>query len=303
MSNNNINRPLGRGLSSILGEKNLESLRAAALETHTSIPQLMKEVPITMLDAGKWQPRGMMDPEELKELCDSIVEHGILSPILVQEDAGRYKIIAGERRYLAARAAGLSYVPVIIKNLTDEKTYEIAILENIQRKDLSPMDEAFAYISLVQKFGYSQNAIAKSMGKSRSHIANCMRLLELPDQVKDYITKGKISMGHAKVLVSAENAYDLANLVIEKDLSVRQLENLIKSNQSKNENPPKKAAKPTVIQESPILENEDVSEIEALVSENLGMQFRIKSTEEGKGKIVVSFNNLEELDLILNKLT
>ena len=300
MSNNNINRPLGRGLSSILGEKNLEALRVA-METNSS-PQLMKEVPITLLDPGKWQPRGMMDPEELKELCDSIVEHGILSPILVQEDGARYKIIAGERRYLAARAAGLSFVPVVIKNLTDQKTYEIAILENIQRKDLSPMDEAFAYIALVQKFGYSQNDLAKSMGKSRSHIANCLRLLELPDRVKDYVTKGKISMGHAKVLVSAENAYDLANLVMEKDLSVRQLENLIKSNQPKKEKLPK-AEQPTVKQDDPILENEDVSEIEALVSESLGMQFRIKSTEEGKGKIVVSFNNLEELDSILNKLT
>ena len=210
---------LGRGLSSLIGD--------ADIKTTTK-----NKVLVSSLERNKYQPRKFFDVENLNELTNSIKERGIIQPIVVRKsknDPEKFEIIAGERRWLAAQNAGLHEVPVVIVNADDLKSLEFAIVENVQRKDLNPIEEAQGYQRLIDEFNYDQDKVAKFIGKSRAHVTNCLRLLTLPKEVISFIEEGKLTQGHAKILVGLNNAYLLSKKIIDQKLSVRQTENLIRA--------------------------------------------------------------------------
>ena len=212
-----IKRGLGRGLSSLIGDAKVDSN--------------INKLSITDLVRNKLQPRKNFDKENLEELASSIKERGVIQPIIVRQSddhKNKYEIIAGERRWLAAQNAGFHEVPVVITEADDLKSLEFAIVENVQRHDLNSIEEANGYQKLIDEFGYDQEKVAKFIGKSRSHVSNCLRLLTLPKQIIDLIETNKLSQGHAKVLVGLENAVFVANKIIDKKLSVRQAENLVR---------------------------------------------------------------------------
>jgi len=215
---------LGRGLSALMGEA------ASALELQdTNIQSEHNHLPLENLVAGLYQPRKFFYEEDLQELSASIQKRGVLQPIIVRPlGQNKYQIIAGERRWRASKMAGLSTIPAIVKELTDKEALEFAIVENVQRQDLNPLEEAEGYQRLIEEFSYTQDVLAKSMGKSRSHITNLLRLLTLPDEIKDYIYDGSLSMGHARSLINVENNIELAKKIISEGLNVRQAEQLLR---------------------------------------------------------------------------
>jgi len=229
MDSNKIKKGLGRGLSSLIGDTKSE----------TNINKLL----IGDLVSNKFQPRKRFDEENLQELSNSIKERGVIQPIIVRKSKdknSKYEIIAGERRWLAAQKAGLHEVPVVITDVDDLKSLEFAIIENVQRNDLNAIEEAHGYQRLIKEFGYDQEKVAKFIGKSRSHIANFLRLLLLPEDVLKLIEEKKLSVGHAKILIGLDNIQFIVNKIIEKNLSVRQAENFvkifrIKKNQTKSQ--------------------------------------------------------------------
>ena len=213
---NSIKKGLGRGLSSLIGE--------TKVETKTNKLSLSEIVP------NKYQPRKDFDEDNLEDLTNSIKERGVIQPIIVRKsnsENSKFEIIAGERRWLAARKAGLHEIPVVVTEADDLKSLEFAIVENVQRHDLNPLEEALGYKRLIDEFSYDQEKVSKFIGKSRSYISNSLRLLNLPKEVLDLVEQKKISSGHAKILVGLENAFFLANKFVEKKLSVRQAENLV----------------------------------------------------------------------------
>ena len=217
MDTSKIKKGLGRGLSSLIGE--------------TKIEININKVSISDLVSNKFQPRKIFNEDNLQELTSSVKERGIIQPLIVRKSSdhsSKYEIIAGERRWLAAQKAGLHEVPVVITNIDDLKSLEFSIVENVQRSDLNAIEEALGYQRLIEEFSYDQEKVAKFIGKSRSHIANFLRLLNLPDTVLKLIQTQKLSPGHAKILVGLDNAEFVANKIIEKKLSVRQAENLVK---------------------------------------------------------------------------
>ncbi|MBS0271332.1 MAG: ParB/RepB/Spo0J family partition protein [Proteobacteria bacterium] len=274
---------LGRGLSSLL---------EASQEVDTT-PSLPIVLPLDMIVPGVHQPRQFFPHEELEALSASIREKGVLQPILVRshpEEKGKYEIIAGERRWRAAQQAGLQQIPILIKELSDIETLEVGLLENIQRQDLNPIEEADGYRRLAEEFGHTQESLARILGKSRSHIANILRLLTLPKKVQDYINEGKLTAGHGRAIVNAENPELLAELIIQKDLSVRQAESLAKQKlDSKN----RVSTYQHVDPEKEILCQH--------LSTLLGTSIELILKGQG-GKIIIPFDNPAELDLILQKL-
>src|SRR6056300_1226502 len=220
-----IKKGLGRGLSSLIGETKVETQK--------------NQLPISDLIANKYQPRKIFDERNLEDLTNSIKERGMIQPIIVRksnDDKSKFEIIAGERRWIAAQRAGLHNVPVVITEADDLKALEFAIVENVQRHDLNPIEEAQGYKRLIDEFSYDQEKVSKFIGKSRSHIANCLRLLTLPNDVIELIETKKLTSGHAKVLVSLENASFIANKIIEKKFSVRQTENFVQLFKKKRKN-------------------------------------------------------------------
>ena len=212
-----IKKGLGRGLSSLIGETKVETQK--------------NQLPISDLIPNKYQPRKIFDEKNLEDLTNSIKERGMIQPIIVRksnDNKSKYEIIAGERRWLAAQRAGLHEVPVVVTTADDLKSLEFAIVENVQRHDLNPLEEAQGYKRLINEFSYDQDKVAKFIGKSRSHIANCLRLLTLPDEIIKLIETQQLSAGHAKILVGLENAIFLANKIIEKKFSVREAEKFVK---------------------------------------------------------------------------
>ena len=225
MDSNKIKRGLGRGLSSLIGE--------------AKITNKENQIPIGDLVPNKYQPRKIFDEDNLNDLKNSIKERGIIQPIIVRKssnDKSKFEIIAGERRWLAAQRAGLHNVPVVITDADDLKSLEFAIVENVQRHDLNSLEEAQGYKRLIDDFSYDQEKVSKFIGKSRSHITNCLRLLSLPDEIIKLIENKKLTAGHAKILVGLENAVFVANKIIEKGLSVRQSENYVKIFKIKKKN-------------------------------------------------------------------
>jgi len=265
-----IKKGLGRGLSSLIGD--------------TKVDTNINKLSISELVRNKFQPRKNFNQENLDELTNSIKERGIIQPIIVRKSENqklKYEIIAGERRWLAAQKAGLHEVPVVITEADDLKSLEFAIVENVQRIDLNIIEEAQGYQRLIDDFSYDQNKVAQFIGKSRSHVANCLRLLNLPIEVVDLIKNNKLSQGHAKILVGLENASFLAKKIIEKRLSVRQAENLVKIFKTKKI--PKFKVK------DPNLKN-----LELNLSDKIGLNVLIKNNKNNTGSITLEYKNIEQ---------
>ncbi len=281
------NRQLGRGLSALFGDEKPHLMEANSNREATSVP-------IEFIRPNPNQPRRNFDPEQIGTLIASIRERGVLQPILVRKDPSdpsRYEIVAGERRWRAAQKAQLHEVPVIIKDLDDQNAFEIALIENIQREDLNPLEEAEGYRRLVDEFSHTQDAISRAIGKSRSHIANMMRLLNLPDSVKQMLVNGDLSMGHARALLNAENPEALAHQIIKKGLNVRQAEKLVT-----NEKDGGKKANRQVPEQDP-----NTAALESSISDLLGLKVSIKFNGGG-GELVVHYKTLDQLDEVLRRL-
>ncbi|MBE6451945.1 MAG: ParB/RepB/Spo0J family partition protein [Alphaproteobacteria bacterium] len=277
-------KSLGRGLGALLGDDFLNE------DAPTSEVKNIDNINVSDLVAGKYQPRSDFDDEALKNLSDSIKEKGVLQPLLVRKQGDKFEIIAGERRWRAAKMAGLSEVPVVIKELSDKDVLEAALVENILRENLSAIEEAEGFQRLIDEFSHTQDALAKIVGKSRSHISNTLRLLNLPQEVKDLISCGKLSAGHARALVGNENAVELAHQIISKDLSVRQVEDLV----SKKKDISSKAEK--------VEKSSDLKDIEENLIKKLGFRIKINPNKQGGGKIVLQYSSIAELDMIIDTL-
>lgn len=287
-ASHNKRKILGRGLGALLGEDADISLE---LESGTP-PQADTMVEVSRLAPGKYQPRTEFDEEALNSLAASIREKGVLQPLLVRRLGDKYEIIAGERRWRAAKLAGLDKIPVIEKEFTDQEVLEVALVENLLRENLSAIEEAEGLQRLIEEFSHTQEALSQIVGKSRSHIANILRLLSLPERVKTMIKEGKLSAGHARALVGLDNAEVLAKQIIEKGLSVRQVEDLVaKLKEGRKPETKKTAAK-----------DEDLAEIEKDLIKKLGLRIKITPSKQGGGKVVMQYGSVAELDMILNIL-
>ncbi|MGA0346302.1 MAG: ParB/RepB/Spo0J family partition protein [Alphaproteobacteria bacterium] len=282
-------KKLGRGLSALLGEKPLQQVGS---EESVGTPS---SVPIEFLEPGEFQPRRLFDEQEIKSLAASISERGILQPILVRPKGERsYEIIAGERRWRAAQIARLREVPILVRDLPNEVVLEAALVENIQRSDLGPLEEAAGYKRLLDEFGYTQEKLAKVIGKSRPHIANTLRLISLPEPVKMLLDEGKLTAGHARSLIGLPNAAELAREIAEKGLSVRQAEALASKN---SRNTPYGA----VSKGKPNSKDPNTVALEQSLTHLLGLKVLIEDKGE-RGKLSISYNSLEQLDSVLQRL-
>ncbi len=284
---------LGRGLSALLGEEDAPAPRKkdAGLANTPHTDQM--EVPVEFLEPNPFQPRRTFSEDDLKELTASISARGIIQPIIVRHKPGstdQYQIVAGERRWRAAQAAQLHHVPVRIKKLDDAQALEIAIVENVQRSDLNAIEEARGYRQLMDEFAYTQEALAKFIGKSRSHIANMLRLLTLPEGVQVMLADGRLSAGHARAIITAENVVALAQEIVKKGLSVREAEALARQGADKTPATKFKAQK-----------DADTRALEARMTAAIGMKVEIDHKGE-KGHVKIDFKSLEQLDDICRRL-
>ena len=273
---NKIKKGLGRGLSSLIGETKVEN--------KTNNLKLAEIVP------NKYQPRKNFDEENLNDLVNSIKERGVIQPIIVRKSEtnnSKYEIIAGERRWLAAQKAGLHEIPVVVTDADDLKSLEFAIVENVQRHDLNPLEEAQGYKRLIDEFAYDQEKVSKFIGKSRSYITNSLRLLTLPSLVLKYIEEKKISAGHAKILVGLGNADFIAEKIVEKKLSVRQTENFVKIFKRKPKNKRHQI-------------DPNITNLEEIISEKTGLNVKIKNDKKNKGTIIFKYHDLDQLNKIID---
>jgi ParB family chromosome partitioning protein len=276
---------LGRGLSALLGEAPIAPAAPAGSEA-------LRSLPIEKLEPGPFQPRGPIDPTPLQELADSIREHGVLQPILVRpkpDQDGHYQIIGGERRWRAAQLVPLHEVPVVVHNLTDREAMAAALVENLQRQDLNALEEAEGYRRLLDEFGLTQDALGQSVGKSRSHVANTLRLLGLPDRVRELLREGALTAGHARALLTTPNAEVLALQVVDRGLNVRQTEALAASK------PRDPAARPAA-QPDP-----ETAALERELSGRLGLKVAIRHGGRG-GQVTIHYRDLDQLDGVIRLL-
>ena len=275
MDTTKIKKGLGRGLSSLIGE--------------TKVEININKVFISDLVSNKFQPRKIFDEDSLQDLTNSIKERGIIQPIIVRkssDDSSKYEIIAGERRWLAAQKAGLHEVPVVIADVDDLKSLEFAIIENVQRNDLNAIEEARGYQRLIDGCSYDQEKVSQFIGKSRSHIANFLRLLSLPETVLKLVETKRITSGHAKLLVGLVNSEFVANKIIEKKLSVRQAENFVKIFKKKKQSLKK-------------LKDVNLQALESSVIEKIGLNVLIKNKKNNSGTLVLEYKDLEQLNKII----
>ena len=271
-----IKKGLGRGLSSLIGETKVE-VQKNQLQVSDLIP-------------NKYQPRKNFDEANLEDLTNSIKERGMIQPIIVRKsnnENSKFEIIAGERRWLAAQRAGIHNVPVVITEADDLKSLEFAIVENVQRHDLNPLEEAQGYKRLIDEFSYDQEKVSKFIGKSRSYITNSLRILTLPEDVIKLIESKKLSTGHAKILVGLDNASFVANKIIEKKLSVRQAENFVQLFKKKRQN-------------SKITKDTNIIALELSVSNKIGLNVEIQNNKRNKGKISFEYKDLDQLNKIID---
>jgi len=275
-------RGLGRGLSALIGDE------AAAVKGEPVNKKDLRSLPVAFLQPGRFQPRMTFDEQPLQELAASIKEKGVLSPILVRPvGPDRYEIVAGERRWRAAQLAKLHDVPVVIRELPDDQALELAIIENVQRADLNAIEEGAAYEELISKFGRTQEDVAREVGKSRSHVANTIRLLKLPDQVKGWIREGKLTAGHARTLLSEADPVARAKELIEGAMTVRQAEQ-----RSVKKKP---GGKP--------LKDPNIADLEASISNRLGLKVQIIHKGDKGGEMRISYKSLEQLDELTRRLS
>jgi len=288
-------KKLGMGLSALLGEDTPNASDGGDQNETT------KMVAIGYLKPGKYQPRHSFGDEELRGLSESIREKGVLQPLLVRplaERVGTFEIIAGERRWRAAQLAQIHEVPVIVRDFDDRETLEVALIENLQRQDLSPLEEADGYQRLMKEFDHTQEALATALGKSRPHVANMLRLLTLPESVKKLIDGGDLSAGHGRALIGCADALKLAKQVVQKGLNVRQTEKLVKASvegQDSGNDASSKSKEKTV-------KDADTLALERDLSNLLGLKVDIQD-QGGQGKVVIHYDSLEQLDGVLARLT
>ncbi len=268
-------RGLGRGLSSLIGDVDSKPIK--------------NKISISSIIRNKFQPRKNFDKEKMEELTNSIKERGIIQPIIVRKSSDhsdKFEIIAGERRWQAAQSAGLHEIPAVEIEADNLKSLEFAIVENVQRRDLNPIEEAQGYKKLIDDFNYDQEKVSKFIGKSRVHVTNCLRLLTLPDEVISLIEENKISQGHAKVLVGLDNAHFLAKKMIEKKLSVRQAENLIRSLKSYKG-------------KSKITKNPNLTNLESSIEEKTGIKVFIRNKKNNAGQVTFEYKDLDQLNRLI----
>ena len=267
---------LGRGLSSLIGDSDIKDSKS--------------NISISSIVRNRYQPRKNFEKDSLEELTNSIRERGIVQPIIVRKSddyIDKFEIVAGERRWQAAQNAGLHEVPVVVIKADNLKSLEFAIVENVQRKDLNPIEEAEGYKKLIDDFGYDQDKVSKFIGKSRSHISNFLRLLTLPEKIKKLISEEKLTQGHAKILVGLDNAELLADKVVQKELSVRQIENLVKvfkfnKNNAKN------------------VKNANVLDLESQLSDKLGMRVNLTNKKNNSGKLSFEYRGIDQLNRLVD---
>ncbi|MDX2074168.1 MAG: ParB/RepB/Spo0J family partition protein [Alphaproteobacteria bacterium] len=303
MSTTTQTRGLGKGLSALISENSSKP----SANSSPAVVSGINHVPHTRLHPGQFQPRTHFDEGALTELAESIQKNGIMQPIIVRPGAGsKLEIVAGERRWRAAKLAGLETVPVIIREISNKQALELALVENIQRRDLGPLEEALGYQRLIEEFDYTQEELAGTVGKSRSHIANLLRLLSLPDEVKTMLEKGELTMGHARALLTSENPVELARQIAKKGLNVRQAESFSKGAGTRVKETSEKSARPKAPaayrhpQDSGA-KDPDILALEETLSENLGLKVSIYDRGQS-GEIVLSYDSLSQLDEILKRL-
>lgn len=289
---------LGRGLEALLGDEEInlnlddENTDVSSFVNNTVFKsENSNEISVDDITPCAFQPRTEFNQEALETLAESIKDRGVLQPLLLRRKGDGYEIIAGERRWRAARMAGLDTVPAIVKNLNDSETLEIALIENLQRENLSAIEEAEGLNRLMNEYEYTQEVLGKIIGKSRSHIANTLRLLTLPEEVKNYVKEDKISAGHARALVGCENAVELAKIILAKGLSVRETEELVAGHKDK---------KPVV--RTPKEIDYDLQKIMQDLEERLKLKVKINAGKKGKGSVTLTYNNPAELSTILDIL-
>lgn len=291
---------LGRGLDALFGEAALERNAERVASGGSDVSgEGYTAIAISDIHPNPAQPRRHFSEDSLEELAQSLKRHGLIQPILVRPHGQGYQIVAGERRWRAAQRAQLHQVKAIIRNLSDEETLEIALIENIQRQDLNPIEEAEAYRKLCTDFGHSQNELAAIVEKSRSHVANMMRLLELPTLVRELVIEGKLTMGHARALLPSEDAVRLAAVVVKQKLSVRQTEALVKKNnagtRAQSGNAPRVVA---------ATNDADIRAVETHLGDLLGLKVRIiQQSAGGAGAVTFEYRSLDQLDMLCQRLT
>ncbi len=285
-------KSLGRGLEALLGEMN-EDVLNDELKTVTHDTSIN----IDSITVSQFQPRRDFDENAINSLAESIKDKGVLQPLIVRKKENGYELIAGERRLRASKIAGLREVPVIIKDLSDQEVLEIALVENLMRENLSPIEEALAYQNLIDGFSHTQEKIANIVGKSRSYIANTLRLLSLPEEIKSLVSEGKLSAGHARCLVGLDNASILADKIIKEELNVRQVEELVSQQKNFEKEPQSSESK----SKKPV-KSSDVTDIEQNLKEKLGLRIKITPSKQGGGKVVLQYSSVAELDMIVNIL-
>ena len=280
---------LGRGLGSLIGniEDTVNAPRANSADD-------LAEIDIDRIQRGRYQPRQVFEPEALQELADSIRAQGVVQPIVVRPEGDHFELVAGERRWRAAQLAGLQKIPAVVRELDARSTAAIALIENIQREDLNPLEEAQAYLRLIEEFDLTHQQVADSVGRSRAAVSNLLRLLDLAEPVKDLVNKGLLDMGHARALLALirHDQIEIARLVVNRGLSVRETELLVKKALSAQTGGDTKS----------VSKDPDVKRLETQISEKLGAGVKIKSGKKGAGQLIISFNSSAELDGILEHI-
>ena len=286
------NRGLGRGLSALLADVNVTN---EGIDTAGDDKGIQNTIPIEFIYPNKSQPRKIFDEEELQNLANSIGEKGVIQPLILKKISDKeYQIVAGERRWRAAQIAKLHALPAVVREYTDVEVQEIALIENIQRADLNVLEEAQAYQALMDKHGHTQERLSQTLGKSRSHIANLLRLLTLSESTLDFVRRGQLSMGHARALVGAPNQTDIARRIAKEGLSVRQVEALVKAgNVEKKDKPAKQTSQ----------KDADTQSLERELSASTGKNITIEHKPNGTGVVKISYRDLEELDDICGLLS
>lgn len=294
-------RALGRNINIFLSQTatKMADVTNTAVAESGSLKKMteddLRHLPIELLQRGRYQPRREIAPEAIQELADSIRAQGIIQPIVVRSiEAGRYEIIAGERRWRAAQLAGLTDIPALIKDIPDEAAAAIALIENIQRENLNPVEEAMALQRLLDEFAMTHQEVATAVGKSRTTVTNSLRLLSLQPEVKIMLERGELEMGHARTLLALEGHFQVeaAKIVADKKLSVRETEQLVRNYQSLNQ-PSKKSAE---------VFDPNIRHLQQTLSDKLGAPISFQHSSKGKGKMIIYYNNLDELDGILQRI-
>ena len=278
---------LGRGIASLIGEQNAPAPRLPS-------EGVQRIVPVDQLTAGALNPRQEFREDELAELADSIRHKGLVQPLIVREVEGSgYEIVAGERRWRAAQRAGLHMIPVIVRSLNDQEVLELAIIENVQRSDLNAIEEASGYKELIDRFDYTQDKLSEVIGKSRSHLANTLRLLKLPPVVQAMVREGQLTAGHARALIGRDDAEELANRIIQQDLNVREVEALVQAMDLAQEQAPMRRLRE---------KDPDTRAFEQQLTEALGLRVEVKKGSGESGTLAIRFSNYDQLELIRERL-